>query len=209
MARPAVLDLSCLAARGPAHCGKARGSRPVTGELEAAHARSLADPEGFWGEAAAGIDWIEPWRTVLDDSARPIYRWFSGGVLNTCHNALDRHVAAGHGNRLALIPDSPVTGTIRTFTYAELLDTVARFAGALAAEGVGKGDRVLIYMPMVPEAAVAMLACARLGAVHSVVFGGFAPHELAKRIDDARPVMVISASCGIEGQRVIPYKPLL
>ena len=151
----------------------------MPGTFDAVHARSLADPEGFWAEAAAGIDWIEPWRTVLDDSTRPIYRWFSGGVLNTCHNALDRHVAAGHGNRLALIHDSPVTGTIRRFTYAELLDAVARFAGALAAEGVGKGDRVLIYMPMVPEAAIAMLACARLGAIHSVVFGGFAANELA------------------------------
>jgi propionyl-CoA synthetase len=181
----------------------------MTGEMEAVHARSLADPEGFWGEAAAGIDWIEPWRRVLDDSAKPIYRWFSGGVLNTCHNALDRHVAAGHGGRLALIHDSPVTGTIRRFTYAELLDTVARFAGALAAEGVGKGDRVLIYMPMVPEAAIAMLACARLGAIHSVVFGGFAANELATRIDDARPVVVLSASCGVEPGRVVPYKPLL
>src|SRR5215470_9265009 len=206
---PPVIDLSCLAGRGPAHCGKVGGSRPMTGEMEAAHARSLADPEGFWGEAAAGIDWIEPWRKVLDDSAKPIYRWFSGGVLNTCHNALDRHVAAGHGERLALIHDSPVTGTIRRFTYAELLDTVARFAGALAAEGVGKGDRVLIYMPMVPEAAIAMLACARLGAIHSVVFGGFAANELATRIDDATPKVIVSASCGIEPGRIVAYKPLL
>jgi propionyl-CoA synthetase len=181
----------------------------MPGLLDAVHARSLADPEGFWAEAAAGIDWIEPWRKVLDDSARPIYRWFSGGVLNTCHNALDRHVAAGHGDRLALIHDSPVTGTIRRFTYAELLDAVARFAGALAAHGVAKGDRVLIYMPMVPEAAIAMLACARLGAIHSVVFGGFAANELATRIDDARPVAICSASCGVEPGRVVPYKPLL
>ena len=181
----------------------------MPGAFDAAHARSLADPEGFWGEAARGIDWVEPWRRVLDDSRPPFYRWFAGGMLNTCHNALDRHVAAGRGGQLALIYDSPVTGTVARFTYAELLDRVARFAGALAAEGVAKGDRVLIYMPMVPEAAIAMLACARLGAVHSVVFGGFAANELATRIDDARPVLVLSASCGIEPGRVVPYKPLL
>jgi propionyl-CoA synthetase len=181
----------------------------MPGAFDAVHARSLADPEGFWGEAARGIDWVEPWRRVLDDSRPPFYRWFAGGMLNTCHNALDRHVAAGRGGQPALIYDSPVTGTVASFTYAELLDRVARFAGALAAEGVAKGDRVLIYMPMVPEAAIAMLACARLGAVHSVVFGGFAANELATRIDDARPVLVLSASCGIEPGRVVPYKPLL
>ncbi|MFO1061886.1 MAG: AMP-binding protein, partial [Dongiaceae bacterium] len=181
----------------------------MPGAFDAVHARSLADPEGFWGEAARGIDWVEPWRRVLDDSRPPYYRWFAGGMLNTCHNALDRHVAAGRGGQLALIYDSPVTGTVATFTYAELLDRVARFAGALAAEGVVKGDRVLIYLPMVPEAAIAMLACARLGADHSVVFGGLAANELATRIDDARPVLVLSASCGIEPGRVVPYKPLL
>jgi propionyl-CoA synthetase len=181
----------------------------MSGVFDAVHARSLADPEGFWAEAAAAIEWIEPWRRVLDDSRKPLYRWFSGGVLNTCHNALDRHVAAGRGGQLALVYDSPVTGTVRRWTYAELRDDVARFAGALAAEGVAKGDRVLIYMPMVPEAAIGMLACARLGAVHSVVFGGFAANELATRIDDARPVVILSASCGIEPGRVVAYKPLL
>ncbi len=171
--------------------------------------RSLTDPSGFWGEAALEIRWSRRWDRVLDDSGAPFYRWFTGGRLNTCYNALDRHVEAGRGDQAALVYDSPVTGTVRRFTYRELTDAVARFAGALVAQGVGRGDRVIVYMPMVPEALVAMLACARIGAVHSVVFGGFAPAELAKRIDDARPVVVVSASCGIEGQRVIPYKPLL
>jgi len=171
--------------------------------------RALDDPEGFWGEAAAAIDWERRWDRVLDDSRAPFYRWFTGGRLNTCFNALDRHVAAGHGDRLALIHDSPVTGTVRRFTYAELTDRVARFAGAMRSLGVGPGDRVVVYMPMVPEAVIAMLACARLGAVHSVVFGGFAAPELATRIDDCEPKLVVSASCGIEVARVIPYKPLL
>jgi propionyl-CoA synthetase len=171
--------------------------------------RSLADRTAFWAEAARAIDWDVPWERVLDDSQAPIYRWFAGGRLNTCHNALDRHVDAGRGAQAALIYDSPVTATVRRFSYRELRDAVARFAGVLAAEGVGVGDRVLIYMPMVPEAVIAMLASARIGAVHSVVFGGFAPHELAKRIDDAAPKVVLSASCGLEGQRVIAYKPLL
>jgi len=179
------------------------------GGYAAAHARSLADPAGFWGEAAADIDWIKPWDKVLDGSRPPFYRWFAGGVLNTCYNALDRHVEAGHGDRLALIYDSPVTGTVRHYSYARLRDEVARFAGALVREGVRKGDRVLVYMPMVPEAVVAMLACARLGAVHSVVFGGFAANELAARINDARPKIVVTASCGVEPGRVVPYKPLL
>ena len=175
----------------------------------ALHARSLEDPDAFWGEAAEAITWRSRPEQVLDRSAAPFYRWYTGGVLNTCENALDRHVAAGHGDRPALIHDSPVTGTVRRYTYAELRDEVARTAGMLAALGTGRGDRVVIYMPMVPEAAVAMLACARIGAIHSVVFGGFAAHELAVRIDDARPVLVLSASCGIEGTRVIAYKPLL
>ena len=153
------------------------------------------------------------WRTepstVLDASRAPFYRWFPDGVLNTCENALDRHVADGHGDRVALIYDSPVTDTQRTYTYAELLDLVATFAGALASLGVQKGDRVVIYLPMVPEAVVAMLACARLGAVHSVVFGGFAANELAARIEDAQPKVLVSASCGIEVSRVVEYKPLL
>jgi propionyl-CoA synthetase len=179
------------------------------GRFEEVYRRSLADPEGFWADAAKAIDWIEPFKTVLDRSNTPFDRWFSGGKLNTAHNCLDRHVAAGHGDRLALIYDSPVTDTKKRFTYRELRDQVALFAGALARLGIAKGDRVIIYMPMVPEAAIAMLACARLGAVHSVVFGGFAAAELATRIDDCRPKLVISASCGIEVSKVIPYKPLL
>ncbi|MCB2224139.1 MAG: propionyl-CoA synthetase [Actinobacteria bacterium] len=171
--------------------------------------RSMDDPEGFWGEAAAAVDFTEPWTRVLDDSDPPFYRWFPGARLNTCFNALDRHVEAGNGDRTALVYDSPVTGTVRTFTYAELTDEVARFAGALRAQGVEQGDRVVVYMPMVPEAAIAMLACARIGAVHSVVFGGFAPKELATRIDDARPRVIVSASCGIEPNRIVEYKPLL
>jgi propionyl-CoA synthetase len=171
--------------------------------------RSLAEPEAFWAEAAEAIDWERRWDRVLDDSRPPFYRWFSGARLNTCWNALDRHVAAGRGERTALIWDSPVTGQIERFTYRALLDRVARFAGVLTGLGVKPGDRVLIYLPMVPEAAIGMLACARIGAVHSVVFGGFAAHELATRIDDATPRVILSASCGIETSRVIPYKPLL
>ncbi len=172
-------------------------------------ARAAADPLAFWAEAAADIDWTAPWSTVLDDSAAPFYRWFAGGELNTCHNALDRHVAAGRGGQAALIYDSPVTGTVRIYSYTELRDAVVLFAGALAARGVVKGDRVVIYMPMVPEAAIAMLACARLGAVHSVVFGGFAAPELAVRIDDCRPKAIVAGACGIEPGRVVAYKPLL
>jgi len=171
--------------------------------------RSIAEPEAFWAEQAETLRWSKRWERVLDDSNKPLYRWFAGGELNTCDNALDRHVDAGRGEQTALIYDSPVTGTIQTFSYRELRDRVARFAGALRANGVKKGDRVVIYMPMVPEAAIAMLACARLGAVHSVVFGGFAAPELAKRIDAAEPVLVVSASCGIEPGRLVEYKPLL
>ncbi|TQM39098.1 propionyl-CoA synthetase [Pseudonocardia cypriaca] len=179
------------------------------GEYEDVFRASVEDPEGFWLGAAQAIDWhVAPTR-ALDASRPPFYRWFPDGELNVCHNALDRHVDAGRGDQAALIYDSPVTGTQRTYTYAELRDEVARFAGVLAGLGVGRGDRVVIYLPMVPEAAIAMLACARIGAVHSVVFGGFAPKELAVRIDDARPSVVVSASCGIEGKRVIEYKPLL
>jgi propionyl-CoA synthetase len=174
------------------------------------YADSLRDPERFWRTAAEGIDWIvPPSESVLDESAAPFYRWFRGAQLNTCHNALDRHVARGRGEQLALIYDSPVSKTIERLNYRELLDRTARCAGALAALGVTKGDRVVLYMPMIPEAVIAMLACARLGAVHSVVFGGFAAAELAMRIDDAKPVLIISAACGLEASRVIPYKPLL
>jgi propionyl-CoA synthetase len=181
----------------------------TNGNYAQAHRRSIEDPEGFWAEAARGIDWITPPSQVLDDSRPPFYRWFEGGRLNTCYNAVDRHVIAGRGDQLALAYDSPVTGTSRTLTYVELLDQVSRFGGALRALGVDKGDRVVIYMPMVPEAVVAMLACARIGAVHSVVFGGFASGELAARIEDAEPKVVVTASCGIEPSRVVEYKPLL
>ncbi|KZB87489.1 propionyl-CoA synthetase [Amycolatopsis regifaucium] len=171
--------------------------------------RSLEDPEGFWLEAAQAIDWTRPPTRALDASKAPFYRWFPDGELNTAFNALDRHVRNGRGEQLALIWDSPVTGSVRRFTYAELLADVARFAGALVSLGVGKGDRVIIYLPMVPEAAIAMLACARLGAVHSVVFGGFAPKELAARIEDAKPKVIVAASCGIEPTQVVEYKPII
>ncbi len=180
----------------------------MTGYAET-YRRSLAEPEAFWAEAAEAIDWERRWDRVLDDRRPPFYRWFAGARLNTCWNALDRHVAAGRGQRTALIWDSPVTGQILRFSYRELCDRVARAAGMLVGLGVELGDRVLIYMPMVPEAAIGMLACARIGAVHSVVFGGFAAHELATRIDDATPRVILSASCGIEVNRIIPYKPLL
>ncbi|MEE8273113.1 MAG: propionyl-CoA synthetase [Alphaproteobacteria bacterium] len=181
----------------------------MSSRYDAVYARSMEDPEGFWAEAAEAVHWYEKWDKVLDDSRPPFYRWFPGGVTNTCYNALDRHVEGGRADQPALIYDSPVTDTVRSFTYRELRDEVARFAGVLTAHGARKGDRVLIYMPMIPEAVVAMHACARIGAVHSVVFGGFAANELATRIDDARPRLVVSASCGIEVNRVIPYKPLL
>ncbi|WXG53164.1 MAG: propionyl-CoA synthetase [Candidatus Sedimenticola sp. (ex Thyasira tokunagai)] len=176
---------------------------------EEIYTRSMEDPEGFWAEAAADIDWYKPWDKVLDDSNKPFYQWFAGGELNTCYNALDRHVDSGRADQAALIYDSPVTNSKKTYSYRELRDTVAKFAGLMKAQGVGKGDRVIVYMPMIPEAAIAMLACARIGAIHSVVFGGFAAKELATRIDDAKPKAIVSASCGIEGARVIEYKPLL
>ena len=174
-----------------------------------AHSQSLSDPAAFWGKAAEDIDWVKRWDRVLDDSNPPFYRWFVGGEMNTCYNCVDRHVEAGHGERLAIIHDSPITGTQQHITYGDLKNRVASFAGALADQGVGKGDRVILYMPMVPEALVAMLACARLGAIHSVVFGGFAANELATRINDAKPKVVVAASCGLEPGRVIAYKPLL
>jgi propionyl-CoA synthetase len=170
---------------------------------------SIADPAAFWANAAKAVTWTREPQQILDDSNPPFYRWFPDAEMNTCANALDRHVEGGRADQPALIYDSPVTGTARTYTYRELLDETARFAGALRSLGVAKGDRVVIYMPMIPEAVVAMLACARLGAIHSVVFGGFAAHELAARIDDARPVVVVSASCGIEPTRTVDYKPML
>ncbi len=171
--------------------------------------RSLDDPESFWSEAAKDIDWDVPFSKVLDDSNKPFYHWFANGKLNTCFNALDRHVENGRADQVALIYDSPVTDTVKQFSYRELRDLTAIFAGALVKQGVEKGDRVLIYMPMVPEAVIAMLACARIGAIHSVVFGGFAANELATRIDDAKPRVIVSASCGIEVNKIIEYKPLL
>ncbi|MGR3547071.1 MAG: propionate-CoA ligase PrpE [Roseovarius sp.] len=171
--------------------------------------RSLADPEGFWMEAAEAIDWVKKPSKALFDQAAPLYEWFKDGEVNTCWNAVDRHVAAGRGAQTAIIHDSPVTGIKQKINYSQLRSRVARLAGALRAKGVEKGDRVIIYMPMVPEALEAMLACARLGAVHSVVFGGFAAHELAVRIDDCQPKAIIAASCGIEPGRVVHYKPLL
>src|SRR5436309_1202579 len=173
------------------------------------YARWRNAPERFWEDAAEAVHWYRRWDRVLDASRPPFYRWFAGGVVNTCYNALDRHVSAGHADQPALIYDSPVTQTISSFTYRELLDQVFRFAGDLSGQGGGRGARVIIYMPMVPEAAVAMLACARIGAIHSVVFGGFASHELAARISHAGPKLIVSASCGIEANRVVPYKPLL
>jgi propionyl-CoA synthetase len=171
--------------------------------------KSLADPDAFWGAAARDIEWYEAPTTVLDDGNPPFYRWFADGVLNTCFNAVDRHVRDGRADQAAVVYDSPVAGAVRTLTYRELRDEVARFAGVLRALGVDRGDRVVVYMPMVPEAVVAMLACARLGAVHSVVFGGFAANELAMRIDDAAPKVIVTASCGIEPARVVPYKPII
>jgi propionyl-CoA synthetase len=173
------------------------------------YARALADPDGFWMEAAASIDWDEKPSKALFDENAPLYEWFVDGKVNSCWNAVDRHVQAGNGDRTAIIYDSPVTHTKREITYAELKDRVSSLAGALRAKGIEKGDRVIIYMPMIPEALEAMLACARLGAIHSVVFGGFAANELAVRIDDAKPKAILAASCGIEPGRVVHYKPLL
>jgi propionyl-CoA synthetase len=185
------------------------GGPNMTNLYEEAFTQSINDPERFWGQAAEDVHWYKKPDKVLDDTNKPFYRWFVGGEINTCYNALDRHIDAGRGDQLALIYDSPVTDTIKKFTFNELRDLVAKFGGVLSAQGVQKGDRVLIYMPMIPEAAIAMLACARIGAVHSVVFGGFAANELATRINDAKPKVIVSASCGIEVQRVIAYKPLL
>ena len=181
----------------------------MPGDYEATYARWRRDPEAFWAQAAEDVSWYEKWESVLDDSAAPLYRWFAGAKVNTCYNALDRHVEGGRAEQLALVYDSPVTSTVERFTYRQLLDRVSRFAGVLDSQGVSHGDRVIIYLPMVPEAVIAMLACARIGAIHSVVFGGFAANELATRIDDARPKVIVSASCGIEVARIVPYKPLL
>ena len=164
-----------------------------------------ADPEAFWMETAEAIDWVEKPSRALNDDNAPLYEWFTDAKVNGCYNAVDRHVEAGNGDRLAIIYDSPITGTQEKITFADLQTRVASLAGALAAKGIEKGDRVIIYMPMVPQALEAMLACARLGAVHSVVFGGFAAHELAVRIEDCKPKAIIAASCGIEPGRVVDY----
>ncbi len=174
-----------------------------------AYEQSMNDPDGFWGNVAEECHWYKKWDKVLDDSNKPFYRWFTGAETNTCYNAVDLHVDNGIGDQNAIIYDSPVTDTIKKYTYSELKDIVAKFAGVLKSKGVEKGDRVVIYMPMIPEAVFAMLACARIGAVHSVVFGGFAANELATRIDDAKPKVIVSASCGIEVKKIIKYKPLL
>ncbi|MGH8156463.1 MAG: AMP-binding protein, partial [Rhodanobacteraceae bacterium] len=184
-------------------------SQDTRGNYARAHAAALADPAGFWAKIAEDIDWTRRWDKVLDDSRKPFYRWFTGGVLNTCYNCVDRHVEKGRGEQLALIYDSPLAGARRKITYRELRDLTAQCAGALRSLGVGKGDTVVIYMPLVPEAVIAMLACARIGAVHSVVFGGFAAPELAKRVLDAKPMIVMSASCGLLPGRAVAYKPLL
>jgi propionyl-CoA synthetase len=181
----------------------------MSGAYEAAYDAWRRDPEGFWAQAAESIHWYRRWDKVLDTSRAPFYRWFSGGLLNTCYNLLDAHVENGRAEQVALIYDSPVTGAVKSYTYRELLNEVSLFAGALQQQGVNKGDRVIIYMAMIPEAVIAMLACARIGAIHSVVFGGFAADELASRINDARPKVLLSASCGIEVNRVVPYKPML
>ncbi|HNW30955.1 MAG TPA: AMP-binding protein, partial [Spirochaetota bacterium] len=179
------------------------------GEYQKAYEESIKNPESFWGKAAQDVKWSKKYSKVLDDSGKPFYRWFIDGELNTCYNAIDYHIEQGRGEQVAIIYDSPVTGKVQKITYKEFRDEVALFAGALKDNGIGKGDRVIVYMPMIPQAAVAMLACARIGAIHSVVFGGFAPNELAVRIDDAKPKLIVSASCGIEGKKIIEYKPLL
>lgn len=179
------------------------------GQFDTLFQQSIEQPDEFWANAAKGIDWIKKWDKVLDASNPPFYRWFSGATLNTCYNAVDRHVEAGRGEQTAIIYDSPVTDTIRKISYKELQDDVSKFAGALKGQGVTKGDTVIIYMPMIPEAAVAMLACARLGAIHSVVFGGFATSELAIRIDHAQPKVLVTASGAVEGKKIIAYKPLV
>jgi len=181
------------------------------GKYEDLYRQSIESPNEYWAAAAADVAWVKKWDKVLDDSRAPnFYSWFTGAELNTCYNAIDYHVENGRADQVAIIYDSPQTNTVRKITYNELLDQVSRFAGVLKSQGLGKGDTAIIYMPMIPETAIAMLACARIGAVHSVVFGGFAPNELAVRINDAKPKLMISASCGLEGAtKVLPYKPLL
>ncbi|MCK5540585.1 MAG: AMP-binding protein, partial [Deltaproteobacteria bacterium] len=181
------------------------------GKYEELYRQSMESPDEYWAAAAEDVQWVKKWDKVLDDSRAPnFYSWFTGGELNTCYNAIDYHVENGRADQVAIIYDSPQTNTVKKITYSDLLEQVSRFAGVLVSQGLGKGDTAIIYMPMIPETAIAMLACARIGAVHSVVFGGFAPNELAVRINDAKPKLMISASCGLEGAtKVLPYKPLL
>ncbi|MDR3553462.1 MAG: propionyl-CoA synthetase [Syntrophobacteraceae bacterium] len=186
-----------------------KSTETTTGRYSEAFNESIKDPASFWGRAAAEVAWKKPYDQVLDASKPPFYKWFPGGELNTCYNALDLHIEEGFGDRTAVIYDSPVTDTVKKYSYSELRDRVAKVAGMLKGLGVEKGSRVIMYMPMIPEAMIGMLACARLGAIHSVVFGGFASKELAVRIEDAKPVVILSASCGIEGKRIIQYKPLM
>ena len=206
--RQPCLRMAAVPQSRPKCLGRQRYGR-LSSRYHDVYARWQRDPEGFWGEAAKAIDWIEPPKKIFDKDAGIYGRWFTGGVVNTCYNALDRHCLAGRNDQAALIYDSPVTNTKQTFTYGRMLSEVQLLGAMLRDFGVKKGDVVIIYMPMVPEAVFAMLACARIGAVHSVVFGGFAAKELATRIDDAKPNVILSASCGVEGARVIPYKPLL
>src|SRR5690349_9898281 len=181
----------------------------INSRYDEVYARSMADPEGFWAEAAREIDWFKPAEKIFDRDMGLYGRWFAGAIVNTCYNALDRHVARGRADQLALIHDSPLAGTVIRLTYSEMLREVQALAAVMQEFGLAKGDRVIIYMPMVPEAMVAMLACARIGVVHSVVFGGFAARELATRIEDAKPKLIFSTSCGLEPGRIVQYKPLL
>src|SRR5260221_2183387 len=210
-ARPTRVPQSPGAIRwwGRAESAMVARGEAMAGAFQRAYEESMRSPEPFWARAAQRIHWQKPFAKVLADPQAPRSRWFAGGELNPCYNAIDRHVEGGRADQLAVIYDSPVTATKQTLTYRQLREEVARFAGALASLGVSKGDRVVIYMPMIPETLIAMHACARIGAIHSVVFGGFAAHELAGRIQDATPKVVVSASCGIEIKRVVEYKPLL
>src|SRR5829696_1687825 len=200
----------CRACRRRLNRGEGeRMNAPMKSRYREVYTGWKADPERFWAETALEIDWAKPAQKVFDPKAGIYGRWFVGAECNACYNAVDRHVAGGRAEQAAIVYDSPVTRTKRILTYRELQEETAALGAVLRDMGVGKGDRVILYMPMIPEAAIAMLACARIGAIHSVVFGGFAARELATRIDDAQPKVILSASCGIEAARVIPYKPLL
>lgn len=200
---------SCLHGLPIRHFHSSRQRQRELREYDEVFKKSIEEPEEFWAELAEEINWYKPFTKVLDNSNQPFTKWFVGGEMNTCYNCLDRHIENGRGKRIALIYDSPLNGKVEMYTYENLQRLVAKFAGALAQLNVGKGDRVVIYMPMIPQAVIAMLACARLGAIHSVVFGGFAAQELARRIEHAEPRVVVTASCGLEPSRLVYYKPLL